>query len=83
MEMSVENIHATFVEIDSWMRDQYFENSRTEYYAEKLNRRVSWRSFIQTAIILITGFGQVYILRRFFSDTKTGPSGGPVIPVKL
>ncbi len=64
------------------MRDQYFENSRTEYYAKKLNFRVTIHSFIQTAIILITGFGQVYIAKRFFSDNKTWSSAGPVLPRK-
>ncbi len=84
MEASMENIHATVTMIDKYQRYVYFEDSRGEYYAERLNYRVTMRSFIQTAVILITGIGQVYILKRFFSDNKSGPSGGgPVIPVKL
>ncbi len=78
----MEEIHATVTMIEKYQQHLYFEDSRTEYYAEKLNYRVTIRSFIQTAVILLTGMGQVFMLRRFFADIKT-PYSGSIIPVSL
>jgi len=38
------------------------------YVAETLNFHVSWWSIAQACIIVVTGMGQLFILRRFFTE---------------
>jgi protein ERP2 len=39
--------------------------------AEDLNNRVLWWSIIETSVVLLIGFGQVMVLKNFFTDKKT------------
>jgi len=40
------------------------------YVAEQLNWYVSWWSLTQAVIILMTGVGQLFVLKRFFTETR-------------
>jgi len=44
--------------------------ARGRFAAEELNRRVLWWSTMEGLIILFSSLGQVFILRRFFSDVR-------------
>jgi len=47
------------------------------YIAESLNFHVTWWSISQAFIIVITGLGQIFILKRFFTDRR---DRGPLAP---
>ena len=38
------------------------------YVAETLNFHVTWWSIAQAFVIVITGLGQIFVLKRFFTD---------------
>jgi len=40
------------------------------YIAESLNFHVTWWSISQAFIIIVTGLGQIFILKRFFTDRR-------------
>ena len=47
------------------------------YVAEALNFHVTWWSVAQAFIIVFTGIGQIFVLKRFFTDTRQrAPAAG-------
>ena len=69
-EESLEAIHRAFIETVSYQTDYRLTEARGRHMAEELNKGVQWWSFLEAWVILITGLGQVFVLRAFFTDQK-------------
>lgn len=67
-ESSCDVIHETMTSVVEFQRDYRLKESIGRHIAEVLNRIVSWWCLTQGCFILIAGFGQVFILKRFFTE---------------
>ena len=67
-ESSCDGIHETMTSVVEFQRDYRLKESIGRHIAEGLNRIVSWWCLTQGCVILLAGFGQVFILKRFFTD---------------
>ena len=76
-ESSCEGIHETMTHVVEFQRDYRLRESIGRHIAEVLNRIVSWWCLSQGCFVLIAGLGQVFVLKRFFTE-KAGHACKPV-----
>uniref|UniRef100_A0A183BVG3 GOLD domain-containing protein n=1 Tax=Globodera pallida TaxID=36090 RepID=A0A183BVG3_GLOPA len=74
MERSVETINDRLKIVDDYQTHHRLREATSRKRAEELNERVTYWSLGQTAVVLLIGVGQVFLLRSFFADRK--PPGG-------
>ena len=67
-ENSCEEIHEIMTSVMRFQRDFRIKESIGRHIAENLRGHVTWMSIIQTFAILLTGLGQSFLLKRFFTD---------------
>ncbi|KAH3852015.1 hypothetical protein DPMN_094505 [Dreissena polymorpha] len=67
-ESSCDEIHETLTTVMRFQRDFRIKESIGRHIAETLLSNVTWMSVFQTFAVLITGLGQTFILKRFFTD---------------
>ena len=71
LEASLESVHQHCVEVGNFQTSYRLDEAKGRHCAEDLNQRVLLWSLGQALVILMAGFGQVYILKTFFTDKKT------------
>jgi len=71
LESSAEGIHDRLKRIDDLQTHHRLREATGRKRAEDLNERVMWWSIGQTALVLICGIGQVFVLRSFFTEKRT------------
>ncbi|KAI8420893.1 hypothetical protein MSG28_008073 [Choristoneura fumiferana] len=71
LEASAEEIHSSLNKIIDHQTHHRLREAQSRKRAEDLNERVFEWSIIETAAIVIVTFGQVMILKNFFSDRPT------------
>ncbi len=71
MEQSSVNIHESLNTMIDLQTHYRLNESKGRKRAEDLNNRVLWWSIIETSVVLLIGFGQVMVLKNFFTDKKT------------
>lgn len=76
-EASCDEIHFAMAEVFENQRDYRLKEAIGRHLAENLNQRVWWWSLGQAITVLLIGFGQVFILKTFFSEKL--PSQNPSI----
>lgn len=76
-EASCDGIHETMTSVVEFQRDYRLKESIGRHIAEVLNQIVSWWCLTQACFILVAGLGQVFILKRFFTE-KAGEVCKPV-----
>lgn len=74
LESSAENIHRSASQVVGYQTEYRLNEARSRFIAENLNKKVHWWSIGQSIIVLVVGFGQVFVLKAFFSDKKQSPS---------
>lgn len=70
MESSAQEIHKSLNTILDHQTHHRLRESQGRKRAEDLNERVMWWSIMETLTILVIAFGQVLILKNFFSEKK-------------
>lgn len=72
-ESSCDNIHEVMTMVVDYQRDYRLKEVMGRYLADVVNSGVMWWSVGQTIIVMVIGFGQVFILKTFFTerDSKT------------
>lgn len=70
IEAALENIHRSASQVVGYQTEYRLNEARGRFIAENLNLRVQWWSVGQSVIIFLVGFGQVFILKAFFSERK-------------
>lgn len=68
-EASCEDIHVKMTKVVKYQREYRLKEAIGRYLAETLRTNVTWWSVTQAIAIFITGFGQSFILKRFFTQT--------------
>lgn len=74
-EAALENVYEMAKNAAVFQTDYRLKEARGRYMADLLNQRVQWWSIGQAAVVMLTGFGQVFILKMFFTDKR--PSSKP------
>ena len=67
METSCDEIHTKMTSVVEHQRDYRLKESIGRHIADGLHGHVSWWSVGQAIVIILTGFGQVFMLKRFFT----------------
>ncbi|KAK3599190.1 hypothetical protein CHS0354_041030 [Potamilus streckersoni] len=67
-ETSCDAIHESFTTVMEYQRDYRLKEALGRHLADVLLKRITWYSIGQTLVILISGFGQVFILKKFFTE---------------
>lgn len=70
-ENSCDEIHQKLTSVVKFQRDYRLKESIGRHLAEALRTHISWWSVTQTVAILLTGLGQSFILKRFFTESTT------------
>lgn len=70
MESSAEKVHKSLVSVADYQTHHKLREAQGRKRAEDLNERVFWWSLLETIVILTVGFGQVCILKNFFSEKR-------------
>lgn len=78
LEESMETIHTHSTQVMTFQKRYRLNEANGRYQAEELNQRVQWWSLAQSVIILFTGLGEIFILKRFFSG-RTQPAISPLL----
>lgn len=68
LEESMETVHSHTTRVMMYQKLYRLNEANGRYRAEELNQRVQWWSLAQSVIILFTGLGEIFILKRFFMD---------------
>lgn len=76
METSSVHIHKSLTAVSDKQTHHRLRENQGRKRAEDLNERVLWWSIIETFGILTISFGQVLILRNFFTERKPTSSAG-------
>lgn len=71
MESSAQEIHKSLNSILDFQTHHRLREAQGRKRAEDLNERVLWWSVQETILMIVTGIGQVLVLRNFFTDKKT------------
>uniref|UniRef100_A0A0N4Z1P5 GOLD domain-containing protein n=1 Tax=Parastrongyloides trichosuri TaxID=131310 RepID=A0A0N4Z1P5_PARTI len=71
IENSAKNINDKLKSIDDFQTHHRLREATGRKRAEQLNERVMLWSLGQTCIIILIGFGQVTLLKSFFTDRRT------------
>ncbi|XP_059178169.1 transmembrane emp24 domain-containing protein 7-like [Physella acuta] len=76
LEAFCDNIHFLMTTVVDFQMKYMVRESMGRYVAESLNKRVMWWSLGQSIVIVITGFGQVFVFKKFFTEKRasTKPS---------
>ena len=70
METSAREVHENLNTVIDFQTHHRLKETQGRHRAEDLNERIMiWSGFVTFSIFLV-GFGQVYVLRSFFSDKK-------------
>lgn len=70
LESSAQEIHKSLTAVQDYQTHHRLQESQGRKRAEDLNERVLWWSLAETIAILVIAFGQVIVLRSFFSEKK-------------
>lgn len=70
VEQMMESVHDYANKIMHYQTVYRQNEAQGRYVAETLNFHVSWWSTAQTLIIVFTGIGQIFVLKRFFTDRQ-------------
>jgi len=70
LEAFCDDIHLLTTAISDYQMKYRVRESMGRYLAEQLSHHVMWWSLGQALIIMMTGFGQVMIFKRFFTDKR-------------
>lgn len=68
METTSQDIHEYLNKIIDYQTHHRLKEAQSRKRAEDLNNRVALWSATETAAILIVAIGQVFMLKRFFSE---------------
>lgn len=77
LEAFCDDIHLLTTAIVDYQMKYRVRESMGRYIAEQLGSHVMWWSMGQAVIVMLTGFGQVAIFRRFFTDKRPGTKAAP------
>ncbi len=83
MEVSLENIKLSTAQIELSQARRALPKRRDAHQARQLGESVKKWAIIHTGLLLFTGFGQVWALRRLFTVTRDPKSGASKIPGSL
>ena len=67
-ESSGDEIHEMMTLVVDYQRDYRFKEMASQFAAGQLNYCVQLWSIVQAMVILISGFGQIFILKTFFTE---------------
>lgn len=70
MESSTQEIHKALNTILDYQTHHRLREAQGRKRAEELNERVLWWSIMETLAVLTIAFGQVYVLKNFFTEKK-------------
>ncbi len=70
VDAALENIHQAATRVVGYQTAYRIIEARGQYIADSLNRKVQWWSLGQSVIILIIGFGQIFVLKMLFLEPK-------------
>lgn len=70
MESSAQEVHKNLNSILDYQTHHRLREAQGRKRAEDLNERVLWWSLLETFAIVTTSVGQVFILKKFFTDRK-------------
>ena len=70
MEASAQDIHKALNTIIDFQTHHRLRETQGRKRAEDLNERVLWWSILESLAVLLIGFGQVFILKNFFTEKK-------------
>jgi len=70
IESSMEKIHSSCTVVVHMQTQYRLNEAKGRNAADTLNLHVQWWSLSQAVVILLTGLGQVFSLRRFFTDKR-------------
>lgn len=73
-ESTCDNIHEVMSLVVDYQRDYRLKEVVGRYVADHINIGVTWWSIGQTLVIMVIGFGQVFILKTFFTEKSTPTS---------
>ncbi|XP_060081786.1 transmembrane emp24 domain-containing protein 7-like [Ylistrum balloti] len=73
-ESSCDNIHEVMSMVVDYQRDYRLKEVMGRYIGEVINAGVMWWSVGQTVIVMVIGFGQVFILKTFFTERSSKTS---------
>uniref|UniRef100_A0A0B7B3Z3 GOLD domain-containing protein n=1 Tax=Arion vulgaris TaxID=1028688 RepID=A0A0B7B3Z3_9EUPU len=71
LEAFCDNIHFLMMTVMDFQMKYMVRESMGRYIAEDLNKRVMWWSLGQSVIIVLAGFGQVFIFKKFFTEKRS------------
>ncbi|KAK7000044.1 transmembrane emp24 domain-containing protein 7 [Biomphalaria glabrata] len=71
LEAFCDNIHFLMTTVMDFQMKYMVRESMGRYVAENLNRRVMWWSMGLSAVIVVTGFGQVFVFKKFFTERRS------------
>jgi len=70
METSAREIHENLNAVIDYQTHHRLQETKSRHRAEDLNERIMIWSIFVTVAILMVGFGQVFVLKSFFSEKK-------------
>lgn len=70
MESSAQDIHKALNTIVDFQTHHRLREAQSRKRAEDLNERVLCWSICETFAVLLISFGQVFVLKNFFTDKK-------------
>ena len=71
MDNSLKSVHESLKIVEDYQTHHRLREFKGRNAAEDLNARVLFWSLAEAVLIVIVGIGQVFILRRFFTDKKS------------
>ena len=74
IESSTEKIYASLIDVVYYQTQYRHNEAKGKHAADGLNSTVQLWSVVQSLVVVVTGFGQVFVLRRFFSDSRRPPT---------
>lgn len=74
-EMFCENIHESMTSVVNFQKDYRLRETLGRHIAEVMHDRVFLWSIGQACVILVAGFGQVFILKTFFTERRVKREG--------
>lgn len=72
LENSCDEIHNKLTYVVNYQRDYRLIESIGRHLAEALRTHISWWFVTQTLAILCAGLGQLFVLKRFFTEKSSG-----------
>lgn len=70
LEESMETIHRYSTDVMAFQKAYRLNEAIGRYQADQLNQTVQWWSLVQSVVILVAGLGEIFVLKRFFTDRK-------------